>query len=311
MKVLSYGSLNLDFVYTVPHFVQEGETLSSLEREVFPGGKGLNQSIALAKAGLPVSHAGAIGSDEGELLVRMLEAVSVDTSRISILSGPSGHAIIQRDLNGRNGILIFGGANKALTREKILADLQDFGAGDFLVLQNEINELPYLVDQAYAAQMRIVLNPSPLDASIFDMDLSKISVFLVNELEAQALLMHYGQSLDLDGRWSEPKIHSALESLQKLFPKALLVMTLGKAGSAAIFPDAYARCESFSVPVVDTTAAGDCFSGYFLAAQAGGASLAESLRRASAAAAIAVSRPGAAPSIPESKEVDSFLAKQG
>lgn len=308
MKVLCYGSLNLDYVYTVPHFVREGETLSSIARETFPGGKGLNQSIALARAGLEVSHAGAIGADEGEMLIRMLQEMSVDTSRISRLPCASGHAVIQRDREGRNGILLFGGANQSLSREKIDADLQGFSSGDYLVLQNEINELPYLVNLASAQGLKIILNPSPLDENIFAIDLSKIDVFLLNELEAQALLKHYGVSLDLYGEWQEPKIHSVLHELSSLFPKALFALTLGGAGAAAISCEDCAICRAFPVRVVDTTAAGDCFSGYFLAARAEGQSLFDSLTLASAAAAIAVSRAGAAPSIPQRKEVDEFLS---
>ena len=163
MKVLSFGSLNIDYVYKVDHFVQKGETLSSKSLNVFSGGKGLNQSIALAKAGVETYHAGAIGED-GKFLLEILEEAGVDTSCVKILSDErTGNAIIQNDEDGDNCILLYGGANQAITKAQVDAVLSRFDAGDYLVLQNEINELPYMMTKAHEKGMKIVLNPSPMN----------------------------------------------------------------------------------------------------------------------------------------------------
>lgn len=145
--ILSYGSLNLDLVYQVPHFVQAGETLSSTSRTVHCGGKGLNQSIAAARAGGTVSHAGKIGGD-GTVLTDILRESGVDTDFVTVGDGPSGHAVIQVDPSGQNCILLFGGCNQEITHEEIDRALARFQAGDYLILQNEINGLDYLMTQA-------------------------------------------------------------------------------------------------------------------------------------------------------------------
>lgn len=145
--ILSYGSLNLDLVYQVPHFVQAGETLSSTSRTVHCGGKGLNQSIAAARAGGTVSHAGKIGGD-GTVLTDILRESGVDTDFVTVGDGPSGHAVIQVDPSGQNCILLFGGCNQEITHAEIDRVLAHFQAGDYLILQNEINGLDHLMTQA-------------------------------------------------------------------------------------------------------------------------------------------------------------------
>lgn len=117
MKILNYGSLNIDYTYSVDHFVRGGETMSSEEMHVFSGGKGLNQSIALSKSGAEVWHAGAIGTGDGDFLIRQLKEAGVNTEYISVLDGKTGHAIIQKAKDGGNCILLFGGANQQITRE--------------------------------------------------------------------------------------------------------------------------------------------------------------------------------------------------
>ena len=136
MKFLNIGSLNLDFVYTVDHFVCPKETQASKGLTITCGGKGLNQSIALKKAGAQVCHAGAVGPD-GESLVRTLEGAGVDASYVQRVDVPTGNAFIQVDAQGQNGILLYEGANGCITRQMIEDWLQDFEEGDWLVLQNE------------------------------------------------------------------------------------------------------------------------------------------------------------------------------
>lgn len=297
MKVLSFGSLNIDYTYRVDHFVQKGETLSSESLQVFSGGKGLNQSIALAKAGAEVYHAGAIGED-GKFLLEIMEEAGVDTSCVEILHNVrTGNAIIQNDKEGDNCILLYGGANQAITKAQIDAVLERFGEGDYLVLQNEINELPYLVNKAHEKGLKIVLNPSPMNEKIFALPLQFVDYFLLNEVEAEQILQWKTDSEDVD---------ALAAALEEKFPNATIVLTIGSAGSIFADGNKTFRQPSFRVKAVDTTAAGDTFSGFFIAGLLSGLSEEASMERASKAAAIAVTRPGAAPSIPTKDEVDRF-----
>ena len=298
MKVLSFGSLNIDYTYRVDHFVQKGETVASDSLQVFSGGKGLNQSIALAKAGAEVYHAGAIGED-GKFLLAVMEEAGVDTSCVKILDDVrTGNAIIQNDKEGDNCILLYGGANQAITKAQIDAVLFRFDAGDCLVLQNEISELPYLMNKAHEKGMKIVLNPSPMNEKIFAMPLHLVDYFILIEVEAEQIL-----------QWktnSEEDMDMLAAALAAKFPNATVVLTIGSAGSIFANGDKQFRQSSFRVKAVDTTAAGDTFSGFFIAGILNGLSEEAAMERASKAAAIAVTRPGAAPSIPTQDEVDRF-----
>ena len=289
MKVLNFGSLNLDHVYQVDHMVSPGETLASAELNVFCGGKGLNQSIALAKAGAAVYHAGCIGED-GEVLRKTLTEEGVQTDYLKTLPGKTGHAIIQVDKTGQNCILLYGGANRAMTESYIDSVLQHFEKGDILLLQNEINLLDYIIDRAYERGMTIVLNPSPYDENLAACDLNKISIFLINEVEG----------FQITGE-SEPD--AILAALSVRYPSAKVVLTLGSAGSVYQDAELQHRQEIYKVSAVDTTAAGDTFTGYFIASMLEGADIKECMNLAAKASAIAVTRPGAAPSIPRREEV--------
>ena len=298
MKVLCFGSLNIDYTYKVDHFVKKGETLSSESLKVFSGGKGLNQSIALAKAGADIWHAGAIGSD-GIFLVKELEKAGVNTEYITVLENVrTGNAIIQNDKEGDNCIILYGGANQAITKEQVNSVLEHFHSGDFLVLQNEINELPYIMGQAHKKEMKIVLNPSPMNDRIFELPLAYVNYFVLNEIEAGQLLnMEIKEGFD--GKELSKK-------LLERFPEAAIVLTLGSDGS--VYLDKQNRvCQSaFRVKTVDTTAAGDTFTGFFIGGILKKFSVGDAMEMASKAAAIAVSRAGADPSIPLWKEAESF-----
>ena len=149
MKVLNFGSLNLDYVYSVPHIVKPGETMTSNKLEVFPGGKGLNQSIALARAGMDVYQAGAIGED-GKDLLQVCKENNVNTDFIRISPLRTGNAIIQVDEEGQNSIILFHVANRDQNKEFIDHVIDNFSAGDVIVLQNEINLIDYIIDRAYS-----------------------------------------------------------------------------------------------------------------------------------------------------------------
>ena len=167
MKVLCFGSLNIDFTYRVRHFVKKGETLAADSLRIYSGGKGMNQSIALARAGASVWHAGAVGED-GLFLIKELKAAGVRTELIEIREEErTGNAIIQNDAAGDNCILLYGGANRTITREQADRALSGFGPGDFLVLQNEVNGLPYIMERAKEKGMQIAFNPSPMDEAVF------------------------------------------------------------------------------------------------------------------------------------------------
>lgn len=292
-KFLNFGSLNRDMVYSVDHTVRPGETTASSKLEFFCGGKGLNQSIALSKAGANVFHAGCVGGD-GDSLIERLNENNVNTRFVRKCDIPSGHAIIQVDKNGQNSILLFGGANKQIGEEQIDAVLSDFKAGDRLFLQNEINNVDKIISAASARGMEIVFNPSPFGKEILSYPLDKISWFVVNETEAQ----------ELTGE-SEPD--RILSVFSEKYPSAKILLTLGSAGSVCMADGKKYSQAIFNVPVVDTTAAGDTFLGYFFALiDTHGVDGA--LKYASAASAIAVSRIGASPSIPLLQEVEEFTA---
>ena len=293
-KVLCFGSLNIDYTYKVDHFVQKGETISSQGLQVFSGGKGLNQSTALAKAGVEIYHAGAVGRD-GEFLLEQLRDVGVHTENVAVLTEVrSGNAIIQNDAEGDNCIILYGGANQAVTREQADAVIGKFSAEDYIILQNEISELAYIMETAHKKGMRIVLNPSPMNDKILALPLEKVDLLILNEVEA-------GQILDTD----ETDGDVLMEKLLKRFPEMKFVLTLGSQGS--IYGDKRQKIKqsAYRVKAVDTTAAGDTFTGFFIGSLVRGLSVEQAMDIASRASAIAVTRSGAAPSIPTWDEVES------
>lgn len=289
MKILNFGSLNLDLVYQMPHFVRAGETLSSTGFSRNVGGKGLNQSVALAKAGAEIYHAGLVGED-GEILRAFLAENGVDTRFVRTVEQPSGHAVIQVEPAGNNCIFLYGGANQCVTEAFIREALEPFSAGDFLVLQNEINMIDKIIDAAWEKGMQVVLNPSPIADNLRQLPLEKISWFILNEIEGG----------ELSGE-SEPS--AILDRLTALYPHAKIVLTLGGDGSVYCGDGQRIRQSAYKVQAVDTTAAGDTFTGFFFAAIADGVPAAEALKRASKASSISVTRSGAAVSIPTLSEV--------
>jgi len=295
MKVLCIGSLNLDMVYQMDHIVQPGETEASYGMNIFLGGKGINQSMAVAKAGANVYHAGLIGED-GQAFLDACAEYGVDSRYIRKVEGKSGHAIIQIDKNAQNCILLYGGANQMLTAEYVDEVLSGFGPEDVLLLQNEVNMLPYIVDKAYEKGMQIALNPSPFNEKLDDVDMGKISIFLLNEVEG----------FQVTGL-KEPD--AIIARLLELYPHARIVLTLGKDGAVYADKEQKHFQPIFKVKAVDTTAAGDTFTGYFLAGLCEGMPIPEVLKRSAKASSIAVSRPGAVPSIPWRAEVEEALAE--
>jgi ribokinase len=290
MKVVNFGSLNFDHVYAVEHLVRPGETITSDNYRRFCGGKGLNQSIALAYAGAEVFHAGKVGRD-GEPLVACLKTAGVDTSHIGVSeSEPSGHAIIQVDRSGENSIIIHGGANRDIQSADARRVLEHFKSGDGLLLQNEISSIPEIIDRAKELGLTIFLNPAPMDKRVLDYPLDKVDYFIINEIEGR----------ELTGA-AEPE--AILEAMRKRFPRSMTILTLGERGVLCADHRTKISVPADRVTPVDTTAAGDTFIGYFIAQKISGATLETCLRIATRAAAICVTRRGAADSIPRQAEV--------
>lgn len=285
MKIYNLGSLNIDYVYSVEHFVSAGETLSSENMEIFPGGKGLNQSVALARAGAEVIHGGLIG-DGGEFLKETMEKSGVSVSRIKRMVGSNGHAIIQVNKEGQNCILLYAGANHKINREYIEEFLADAEENDVLLLQNEISGLDVAFETAQNKKMQIAFNPSPLGENIGSLPREAVKWFFCNEIEGEAL---FGSREPLEIQ----------ENFIKMHPESVLILTLGSEGSMYVSKKESFFQPSFKTKAVDTTAAGDTFTGYFLSAVVRGETPRNAMEISSKAASVTVSRKGASESIPK------------
>jgi ribokinase len=292
MKFLVFGSLNIDLSFAVDHIVAPGETISSSALERSGGGKGANQAAALAKAGMEAYMAGKIGRD-GDFLLELLESYGVRADHVLHWEGATGQAIIQVDKSGQNSIVLYGGGNTALREAEIGPILADFDRGDMILLQNEIPLTAALMRAASERGMRVCLNPSPFDERIADIPLELADLLFVNEIEAAGLA---GRSVS-ENPWA------ILEDLVARFPRAELVLTAGKAGAYYAHGKLRAKGGIVTIPVVDTTGAGDTFTGFFLAARQRGNAVEESLNLACKAASIAVSRKGAMAAMPFAAEV--------
>lgn len=293
MNILNFGSLNLDYVYSVDHILVGGETLSADAFALNVGGKGLNQSIAAARAGARVHHAGMIGA-EGETLRAYLNENGVDTQHMRVCEKKQGHAIIQVDAAGQNCIVLYGGSNLMFSREYIDDVLAHFSGGDILMLQNEVSNVDYILKAAGAKGMRIVFNASPVDNALVQLDFKDVAWLVINEIEGYAIT----------GEQEPDRIVAALTAH---YPHMGVVLTLGQDGVICQNGGERVTHGIFDVQVKDTTAAGDTFMGYFVFGLYKDRSLYDCIRFASAASALAVTRAGAAPSIPEFCEVERGL----
>lgn len=284
MKILNFGSCNIDYVYNVSEFVKAGETISALSTSEHPGGKGLNQAVAAARAGGNVFFAGNIGVD-GIFLKELLENSGVNTKYLKINRARTGNAIIQIDENGENCIIVSAGANALLNEAYIKSVTADFARGDICMLQNETPCTDFIIKHAKACGMTVIWNPSPMNEKITDSAIGMCDYIIVNNTEGKALT----------GK-EEPD--DILKALFKKYPHTKTVLTLGKNGSIYSDGTDTVKQPSFKADPVDTTGAGDTFTGYFTAMISKGKTATEALKTASAAAAIATEKQGAASSIP-------------
>ncbi|MDD6611511.1 MAG: ribokinase [Clostridiales bacterium] len=296
MKILVLGSINIDYNYFVSHITTPKETQASAHLKVCPGGKGLNQAVTLARAGLEVHLAGLVGSDATKMLEQMRERLCVDVSAVQTVEGRTGHAVIQVDDIGQNAIMTYGGANYKIDEAYVDSILEPFGKEDVLVLQNEISCLPYILERAAEKEMFIVLNPSPCTPELKACDLSKVSLFFLNEVEGRELTT-YIQPGDI------------LRGLSEAYPESEFVFTLGSQGAFYKKGEMQTYHKAIEVPATDATAAGDVFEGYFLAAYLSGKTPAEALKYASFASALSVTKAGAAYfSAPTMDVVEQYVA---
>ena len=291
MKVLNFGSLNYDHVYEMEHFVVAKETISSIGYDRHFGGKGLNQSIALAKAGMCVYHAGRVGGD-GQDFIDYLNKYGVKTDYlIKDNKEATGHAIIQV-CNGENCIILHGGSNQKIDEAQVEETFKHFEKGDLLLVQNEISSMSLILKKAHDIGMKIAFNTAPMDSKIFTYPLDLVDIFIVNEIEAQGL-----------AKCDTNNIDEIIKKLQVLYPNKVIVLTVGEKGAYFISGNTLEHVDALKVNAVDTTAAGDTFTGFFLASYLTNGSSKEAFELATKASAITVQGAGAAQSIPELKDI--------
>ncbi len=292
-KLVNLGSLCIDNVYSVPNITAAGETVASLEYAVYAGGKGLNQSLAAAKARARVAHVGCVGSD-GRWLKQELSKSGVDVAAVRETEAPSGHAVIQVNPSGENAIVISGGANRTLNDADIDTAFRLCDADDWLLLQNEINKMEDILDRSSKAP-KLALNLAPVDDRIRRYDLTAVDLLIVNEVEAQALS-------------GETGVEDAFQALCARYPACDIVVTLGRTGLRYGKGDDRVALGAFAVQAVDETGAGDAFVGYLMSALLEGQGVRDALIIGSAAGALAATRAGAASSIPNREAVASLIA---
>ena len=295
MKFLVFGSMNIDRVYTLAHLPEKGETLSCQKYEIHVGGKGLNQSVSLAKSGAEVYMAGFIGQD-GRFLADYLGKAGVDTSMIKTTDGFSGHAVIEVDAEGQNQMILFPGANREITPDYCDSVLESFDEGDLVLLQYETSQVEYMIEKAHAKGMKVAINPSPFVEKLIDFDYSNVDYLILNEFEGQSIA-------------GETDIKATVKKLIEKLCGGAVILTLGGDGAIYADSDCFVQVPAFKVTAVDTTGAGDTFTGYCLTALLNGKTPEEALTTASAASALVVTKSGAAETIPEKDAVADFLNK--
>ncbi|WP_243344219.1 ribokinase [Anaerococcus sp. AGMB09787] len=293
MKILNFGSINIDKVFSLDHIVRPGETIDSKTYEEKIGGKGLNQSVALAKVSDQVYHAGKLNYKDS-FIVEYLKINEVKTDFIKMSDKLTGSAFIQVDKNGENSIVLDHGANFAIDKEEVDYVLASFGEGDILILQNEINNLSYIIDEARKNNMLIVLNPSPINSDLLEIDLNLIDLIIMNEYEARQIT-------------NKDKENDIISTLKETYPNTKFVITRGRQGSIYFDKELSLSQEIYEVDTIDTTGAGDTFTGYFVGLISKGYEIKECLKYASAASALAVTQKGASNSIPDFNRVEQFL----
>ena len=285
--ILNFGSINIDNVYQVSRFPEAGETISSLSYEKILGGKGINQSVAIQRAGGDVKHIGFIGDDEW--ILNQISSMDMKVDFISKCYGPTGHAIIFVDESGENEIIIHPGANNQFSKSQCFEILQNFTSKDtWIVLQNEINLSVEIAIKAKELGFKVCYSAAPFDSDHARKMLPHIDLLAMNETELKELQKSLGENvfnLDID----------------------MILVTFGSKGAELHLGNSTIKQSSFVNKAVDTTGAGDTFLGSFLACHNNGYVTEKSLEYAAAASSIQITRVGAAKAIPTFDEVQEFI----
>lgn len=292
-KIIVIGSFNLDYVFNVNRFVLPKETYHSNDMEIHYGGKGFNQAVALGRSYPEVYFAANINEKES-YIKNVLKDNHVNSQFVRPVSSPTGMAFIQVNQEGENCILLNKGANFRFDFEQFVEILSKFNEGDTLVLQNEINKLDKLIELAHKRNLKIALNPSPFNDSILNLPLNKLDYLFINEVEGTALT-------------KENEIDRILNKCSELMPKCEVILTLGTVGACVIKKGLVVKQEAYKVETIDTTGAGDTFTGFYLASRVQDKSINDSLKIATVASALSVTKKGAMDSIPQMDEVLKIL----
>ncbi|PCI87623.1 MAG: ribokinase [Hyphomicrobiales bacterium] len=284
MSILNIGSLNLDIVYRVSCLPLAGETVKALNKSIYLGGKGLNQSVAIAMAGGDVKHFGVISSDDEWIISKLLKC-GVDCNFISkTQQADTGQAIIFVAENGDNSIVLLSGANHFLKESELEAALDEFSNSDWLLTQNETNAAEYGIELARNRGLSIAYSAAPFDLQKLLPILPKIDLLSVNEIEYEQLI-------------------AAIGDIHCLPKNQALLITKGASGAEYIKDDARINVDAYAANAVDTTGAGDTFLGYFLAMLDVGKEIEDCMKFASIAAGLQVMKQGASNSIPSIEQV--------
>lgn len=285
--IWNLGSINIDKFYEVPYLPAAGETLAATSFGFGLGGKGANMSVAAARCAARVSHIGAVGSDGHWTRQRLLE-YGVDTPHIAQVDAPTGHANIVVDQSGENNIVLYQGANVQLTEAIIGAALTEASPGDYLLMQNETNGQEYAAVTAKSLGLRVVYAAAPFDASAIERLVGRIDLLVLNEVEAAQLETATGISV---ADFGVPDVVITLGA-----QGCKWVSNKGAKQSSAMF-------DAYPAEAVDTTGAGDTFTGYLVAGLDRGMDMRGAIDVALKAGAMMVMRRGTADVIPDLKEI--------
>lgn len=304
-KLVVLGSINADHILNLEHFPTPGETVTGQEYQVAFGGKGANQAVAAGRSGADIAFIACVGNDDtGSRVCKQLASDNIDTSRISSIKDAStGVALIFVNGAGENVIGIHAGANGALTPSLVADQNQKIADASALLMQLEspLESVLAAAKIAHQNQTKVVLNPAPA-CELSDELLGLVDMITPNETEAEKLT---GVRVENDD--------DAAVAAKALHAKGIqtVIITLGSRGVWLSENGKGQRVPGFKVKAVDTIAAGDTFNGALVTALLEEKSMNEAIRFAHAAAAIAVTRKGAQPSVPWRHEIDEFLQQQG
>lgn len=287
MTIWNLGSINADIVYSMPHLPQAGETLSAQSLARFLGGKGANMSVAAARAAAHVCHIGAVGADGAWAVERLLE-YGVDTRFITQVDPDTGHAIIAVDPQGENQIILYPGANQAISEDQIGLALSQAQAGDWLLMQNETSGQTRAAEIGSELGLRIAYAAAPFSSGAVQQVLPHTDLLILNEVEAAQLSEAMGM----------PAVALGVKDV---------IITRGAAGCDWYSSETQAQhhFDAVSVVPVDTTGAGDTFTGYVVAGLDRGMPMSQAIHLALQAAALMVTRHGTADVIPDLKDIEN------